>query len=70
MPAEIILARHGQTRSNITRFYMGWSSEDLDPEGLIQARKTSARLAALPIAAVYSSPLTRALVLLGKLLDP
>ena len=61
MPADIIFVRHGQTRSNITRFYMGRSSEDLDAEGLIQARKTSARLAALPIAAVYSSPLPRAL---------
>jgi phosphoserine phosphatase len=61
MTAEIILVRHGQTQSNITRNQMGRSSEDLDPEGMIQAQKISARLADLPIAAIYSSPLQRAL---------
>jgi broad specificity phosphatase PhoE len=39
---------------------MGWSNEDLDEVGYDQARKLSARLAGLPIALVYTSPLKRA----------
>jgi hypothetical protein len=29
MSTTILLIRHGQTRSNVTGYYMGWSKEDL-----------------------------------------
>ena len=59
MTTTVLLARHGQTRSNVTGFYMGWSDEDLDDIGHTQAHSLSSRLASLPIASVYSSPLQR-----------
>jgi broad specificity phosphatase PhoE len=39
---------------------MGWSEEDLNEVGYIQARKLASRLADLPIASIYTSPLKRA----------
>lgn len=60
MPTTVLLIRHAQTRSNTTGFYMGWSDEDLDETGYAQARRLSSRLASLPIAAIYTSPLRRA----------
>ncbi len=59
MTTTVLLVRHGQARSNVTGFYMGWSDEDLDDVGYTQARSLSSRLASLPIASVYSSPLRR-----------
>ncbi len=59
MTTTVLLVRHGQTRSNTTGFYMGWSDEDLNDIGYTQARSLSARLASLPIASVHSSPLQR-----------
>ena len=59
MTTDILLVRHGQTESNITGYYMGWSEEDLDDTGLAQVRSLSARLSRLPIAAIYTSPLRR-----------
>ncbi len=70
MPTDILLARHGQTASNLHRLYMGWSSEDLDETGLTQVRKLAARIAGLPIAAVYSSPLQRAYSTAKVLAEP
>ncbi len=55
----VLLVRHGQTRSNVTGFYMGWSEEDLDDSGNSQVHRLSARLAGLPITSIYSSPLKR-----------
>ena len=60
MTTDILLVRHGQTRSNITSYYMGWSDEDLDELGYAQVRSLSSRLASLPVASVYTSPLRRA----------
>jgi len=60
MTTSVILVRHGQTSSNVTGFYMGWSDEDLNEIGYTQARRLSSRLARLPIASVYTSPLRRA----------
>ncbi|MFC1892884.1 histidine phosphatase family protein [Chloroflexota bacterium] len=59
MTTTILLARHGQTESNVTGFYMGWSDEDLNEAGYAQAHSLSARLASQPIAAAYASPLRR-----------
>jgi len=60
MTTTVLLARHGQTGSNINGFYMGWSNEDINDVGYTQAHCLSSRLASLPIASVYSSPLKRA----------
>jgi broad specificity phosphatase PhoE len=56
----VLLARHGQTDSNIKGFYMGWSNEGLNEAGLAQARELAHRLAAVQIDAIYTSPLKRA----------
>jgi broad specificity phosphatase PhoE len=70
MTTTILLVRHGQTRSNVTGFYMGWSNEDLNDVGYAQARKLSARLAGLPIASVYASPLKRAYTTASIIAEP
>ena len=59
MTTTVLLVRHGQTRSNVTGFYMGWSDEDINDVGYPQVHSLSSRLASLPIASVYSSPLQR-----------
>jgi len=60
MTTTVLFVRHGQTESNITGFFMGWSNEDISDLGYAQARSLSSRLASLPIASVYTSPLKRA----------
>ena len=59
MTTTVLLVRHGQTKSNVTGFYMGWSDEDINDVGYPQVHSLSSRLANLPIASVYSSPLQR-----------
>ena len=59
MNTTVLLTRHGQTYSNVTGFYVGWSNEDLNDVGYTQARHLSSRLASLPVSAVYTSPLRR-----------
>jgi broad specificity phosphatase PhoE len=70
MPTDILLVRHGQTKSNLTRLYMGRSEEDLDDAGLAQVRRLASRLAGPPINAVYSSPLQRAMATARILAEP
>jgi len=70
MNTTIFLARHGQTDSNITGFYMGWSDEDLNEVGYVQARCLASKLAKLPIASVYTSPLRRACTTAALLAEP
>ncbi|MGN6132688.1 MAG: histidine phosphatase family protein [Nocardioidaceae bacterium] len=58
--ATVILARHGRTTANATGVLAGRSKGvHLDDHGLEQARAAAERLAALPLAAVVSSPLER-----------
>ncbi len=66
----ILLVRHGQTNANAAGFYMGWSDEDLNESGYTQARRLSARLASLPIASIYTSPLRRAYTTAAILAEP
>jgi len=66
----ILLVRHGQTNANAGGFYMGWSDEDLNELGYTQARRLSARLASLPIASIYTSPLRRAYTTAAILAEP
>ena len=58
--ATLILARHGRTTANATGVLAGRSKGvHLDKRGIEQARAASERLAAVPLAAVVSSPLER-----------
>lgn len=61
MTATLVLVRHGQTDWNVNARYMGWIDQGLNREGRQQAAKLARRLDRWPIAAVYSSPLSRAL---------
>ena len=70
MTTTVLLVRHGQTDSNVTGFYMGWSDEDLNEIGYTQVHRLSSRLASLPIASVYTSPLRRAYATAVILAEP
>lgn len=70
MTTTVLLIRHGQTRSNVAGYYMGWSEEDLDEVGYIQARKLASRLAGLTIASIYTSPLKRACTTATLIAEP
>lgn len=68
---RIILVRHGQTawnEGNGERL-RGRAEIDLDETGVRQARATAVRLARWEVAAVYSSPLKRALATAVELAD-
>jgi len=60
---EILLVRHGQTRANATGYWEGWSDSPLNTTGQAEAEAIAGRLAAErgQIAALYTSPLRRAL---------
>lgn len=60
---RIILVRHGQTAWNQEQGerLRGRAELDLDEVGRWQAEMAAARIARWPVAAVYASPLTRAL---------
>ncbi len=66
--SQIILIRHGEpaTRGVI----LGAADVQLSRRGREQARELSRELAAVPLRAVYSSPLRRALETAACLLDP
>lgn len=56
----ILLVRHGQTRANLERRFVGRTDVPLDDEGRRQASRLAERLRGVPRAAVYASPLARA----------
>lgn len=58
---ELILVRHGQTALNREERVQGQSDAPLDEVGRRQAACVAARLGKLPLRAVFSSPLRRAL---------
>jgi broad specificity phosphatase PhoE len=60
---EILFIRHGQTHANTTGHWQGWGDPPLTPTGRAQAEAIAGRLASErgTIAAVYTSPLSRAL---------
>lgn len=70
MATNILLIRHGQTESNVTGYFMGWSDEGLNDVGYGQARRLSVRLADLPIASIYTSPLKRASTTAAIIAEP
>lgn len=55
-----ILVRHGQTMWNREQIFRGQTDVPLSPEGLAQAEATALALKEVPLAAVYTSRLTRA----------
>ncbi len=56
----VLLVRHGRTFANADGVLAGWSpGVHLDDVGRQQASATAARLAAVPLAAVVTSPLER-----------
>jgi probable phosphoglycerate mutase len=57
----LLLIRHGQTAYNAEGRAQGWLDTPLTPLGYRQAEATAAQLAGRPIAALYSSPLHRAM---------
>jgi probable phosphomutase (TIGR03848 family) len=58
--ATLILARHGRTTANVTGVLAGRSKGvHLDDTGVDQARAAAGRLAAVPLAAIVTSPLER-----------
>ena len=58
---EIILARHGETDWNVEEVFRGRIDVELNETGIKQAGLLAEYLKGLSIAAVYSSPLKRAL---------
>ena len=57
---RILLARHGETEWNAVRRVQGWTDIPLSERGLAQAEALADRLSLIPLAAVYSSDLSRA----------
>jgi broad specificity phosphatase PhoE len=60
---EFLLIRHGQTRANATGRWEGWTDSPLNARGRLQAEAVARRLSSEKghVAAIYSSPLLRAL---------
>ena len=67
--ATLILVRHGRSTANTEGVLAGWTpGVRLDERGAAQAAGLPARLAAVPLAAVVSSPLERCRETLAPLL--
>ena len=58
---RLFLVRHGETESNRLNLVLGRDDVPLNERGLWQAERVARALAREPLAAVYSSPLQRAL---------
>jgi|UniRef100_A0A7C5AM71 alpha-ribazole phosphatase len=58
-PTRLYLVRHGQVADGHTHRYHGHNDIGLSPQGRRQLEKLAAELAAVPLAAVYASDLTR-----------
>jgi len=70
MITTLLVIRHGQTDSNISGYYMGWSQEGLNEKGYEQVKLLSDRLSNVPIDIIYSSPLKRALSTADAVAEP
>ena len=58
---RVILIRHGQTQWNDPERFRGRADIDLTDLGVRQAQATAEAVARWPVAAIYSSPLRRAI---------
>lgn len=71
MMARIVLVRHGQTEWNRIERFRGRADVPLNETGIAQAEATARRLARQPKpAAVYCSPLSRALISAQRIAEP
>ena len=59
--ATIMLIRHGDTDWNVEEIFRGRADIELNETGIKQAQLLAKYLGGVPIEAVYSSPLKRAL---------
>ena len=57
---QLLLIRHGETAANAERRMQGHLDVPLSDRGLRESELLAARVAELPVAAIYSSPLRRA----------
>jgi probable phosphoglycerate mutase len=58
-PTRVFLVRHGSTTLSAEDAFAGATDVELSAEGAAQAERLGTRLAAEPLAAVYTSPLRR-----------
>lgn len=58
---KLILVRHGETDWNRADRIQGWLDIPLNEEGIKQAERLAKELSGMKLAAIYSSPLKRAL---------
>ena len=58
---QLFLVRHGETEHNRSGLALGRADVPLNEKGLWQAERLAVALAGEPLAAVYSSPLSRTL---------
>jgi broad specificity phosphatase PhoE len=59
--AELILARHGETKWNVEKVYRGRTDVNLDEVGIKQAELLGRHLGNWELQVIYSSPLMRAI---------
>ena len=57
---QLLLIRHGETAANAERRVQGHLDVPLSGRGLRESERLAGRVAGLPVAALYSSPLRRA----------
>lgn len=58
---EIVIVRHGETELNTAGVFRGRADVALNDRGREQAEAAAAALSGIPVAAVFSSPMVRAL---------
>ncbi len=58
---KVVLVRHGETDWNAANRIQGWTDVPLNSNGVKQADRTAKKLSRVKMAAIYSSPLKRAL---------
>src|SRR5919205_2995063 len=69
-PVRVLLARHGETVSNVEGRWQGQTDSPLTERGLAQARELARALADEPISAVYASDLGRAFTTAAEVARP
>jgi broad specificity phosphatase PhoE len=65
--SHLYLIRHGQTAGNVNHVLIGHTDMALDDLGLLQAAQIGARMSAIRLDAIISSPLQRARITAGEI---
>jgi broad specificity phosphatase PhoE len=58
---KIYFVRHGETDMNVRNMFYGWYDADINAKGVMQAEELREAFRHIPIDAIYSSDLTRAI---------